>query len=208
MSPSTAISTESSGQKLLIRSPGRTGDEVGALVEHDDVIGEALRLHEVVGAHHDGVAVARHVADQLQYGLGRLGVEARRRLVEQQQPGLVQDGTGEREPGLHAGRVPADLGIERVLDVEAAGGGSDPLVDDPLVDAVEFGGVAKIVRAASVGRRAPASPTRRRRHGEPLRRRHRDRVRACARCPTRATSLRSRSGSPSSFRRRWGREGR
>ena len=38
---------------------GRAVDEVGAVLEHDDLVGEALGLEEQVGAHHDGRAVVR-----------------------------------------------------------------------------------------------------------------------------------------------------
>jgi len=99
---------------------GLARHEVGAVVEHHDVIGQPLCLHEVMGAHHDRVPIARHLADQGEHRLGRLGVEARGRLVEEEQLRLVEYGAGQGEAGLHAGGVAADLGIERVLDPDRA----------------------------------------------------------------------------------------
>ena len=87
------------------------------------LVGQALGLDEEVGAHHDGAALGGHLPDEVEHGVRRLGVEARRRLVEQQQLGVVQHRAGQGQAGLHAGRVAADLLVERVVDAEAVGGG-------------------------------------------------------------------------------------
>ena len=73
----------------------------------------------------DGLALLGELVDEAEDGLGRLGVEAGRRLVEQQQVGFVQDGAGEREAGPHAGGVATDPLVERARDVEAGRGLGD-----------------------------------------------------------------------------------
>ena len=127
-------------------SSWRAVQQVGARLEHDDLVGQALGLDEQVGAHDHGVAVGGHLADEVEHGLGGLGVEARRRLVEEQQLGVVQHRPGQGQAGLHAGRVAADLLVEGVDDAEAAGGLAD-LVGGVAAQAVELGRVLHVVPA-------------------------------------------------------------
>ncbi len=83
--------------ELLLR-PQQQRD---AVVQHDDLVSEALGLHQQVGAHDHCRAVSGHLPNQLQHRVGGLGIEARRRLVEQEEFRLVQERPGEGEPGLH-----------------------------------------------------------------------------------------------------------
>ena len=46
-------------------------------------VGEALGLEQEVGAHEHGATVVGHLADHLEHGDRGLGIEARRRFVEQ-----------------------------------------------------------------------------------------------------------------------------
>ena len=89
------------------------------MVHHDHLVGEALGLEQEVRAHEDGLAVLGHLVDEAEHGARRLGVETGGRLVEQEEVGLVEHGAGQREAGPHAGRVAADLLVERVGDAEA-----------------------------------------------------------------------------------------
>ena len=79
-------------------------------LHHDPAVGQiddapaALRLVHVMGRHQDRQAVRRHVVDQVPELAARLGVDAGRRLVEQQQLRLVQDAGGQRQPLLPAAR--------------------------------------------------------------------------------------------------------
>src|SRR3546814_13087118 len=59
-----------------------------AAMQEQDLVGEALRLAAVVGDHDDLHAAGGGLADQRLDGGGRLRIEARRRLIEQQQLGL------------------------------------------------------------------------------------------------------------------------
>ena len=77
-------------------------------------------LEQEVRAHEDGLALLGELVDEAEHGLGRLGVEAGGRLVEQQQVGLVEHGAGEREAGPHAGGVAADPLVERVARCRSA----------------------------------------------------------------------------------------
>ena len=65
----------------------RAGDQVGAVLHHDDLVGEALGFEQEVGAHDHGAAVVGHLPDQVEHRVGGLGVEAGRRLVVEQQSG-------------------------------------------------------------------------------------------------------------------------
>ena len=68
-------------------------DEIGAVLEHDHLVGEPFGFDEMVRAHDDGRPVAGHVADQLQHGVRGFGIETRGRFVEEQQLGFVQHRT-------------------------------------------------------------------------------------------------------------------
>ena len=105
-----------------------------------------------------------HLVDEAEHRPGRLGVEARGGLVEQQQVGFVEDGPGQREAGPHAGGVPADLLFERVEDAEAPRRLLDALRAHRRVDAEEVGGVLEVVVAGEpvvqggARRHHPAAP--------------------------------------------------
>ena len=147
------------------------------------LVGQALGLDQQVGAHHDGAALGGHLPDEVEHGVRRLGVEAGGGLVEQQQLGVVQHRAGQREAGLHAGGVAADLLVEGLDDAEAVGGGDDAVVG-VAAEAVELGGVARGCRGPTGGRRGRAWPTRRRSGGAPPRRPRsgsRPKVRTCPR---------------------------
>jgi hypothetical protein len=134
------------GPELSGELVGRAGDQVGAALHHDDVVGQALRLGQQVCAHHDRAALEGELADQLEHGVGRLRVQARGRLVEQEQLRLVQDRPGEGQSGLHARRVPTHGVVERVRDAEAL---RRRLDRRPQVAGhpVQLGGVGQVVVA-------------------------------------------------------------
>ena len=117
------------------------------VVHHHDLVGEAFGLEQEVRAHQDGLAAFGHLVDEAEHGAGRLRVEARGRLVEQQEIGLVQHRARQREPGAHAGGVAADLLVERVGDPEALRGLGDPGVDQPRFHPEQRGRVLEVVGA-------------------------------------------------------------
>ncbi len=100
----------------------RAGEQIGAGLEHHDLVGQTFGFDEQVRAHHHGASLARHLADEVQHGVRGLGIETRRRFVEQQQFRVVHHRAGQRQPRLHARRVAAHLLVERLEDAEASGG--------------------------------------------------------------------------------------
>ena len=139
-----------------------------------------------MGAHDDGVAVLGHRPDELEHGVGRLGVEARRGLVVEQEVGVVQDRAGQGQAGLHARRVAPDLLLERRFDAEAGRGLPEARRRSPA------GRRARRRRpgcpSRTGGRRAPAWPTRHRSAGGRPRPRRRGRRRTSGPRPGRGSS--------------------
>ena len=117
------------GPVLARELAGRARHHRLTVVHHDHLVGEALGLEQEVRAHEDGLAALGHLVDEAEHRAGRLGVEARGRLVEQEEVGLVEHRPGQREAGAHAGGVPADLQVEGVGDAEALRRLGDALVD-------------------------------------------------------------------------------
>ena len=188
---SAARRTTALGQNRRVSSSGRAGHDVVAVLEHDDLLGQALGLHQEVGAHEDGATVGGHLADHLEHRVARLGVEARGGLVEEQQVGLVEDRAGEGEAGLHAGREATDLAVEGVLDAEAVGRGADAVGRPSRPDRGRRARPSRRgCRSRSGGRRGRAWRTPRRSGCGPPRRRRRDRGRTPAPSRCRASARR------------------
>ena len=83
------------------------GDDL-AVVDDDDVVGQALGLVEVLGGEHDGGAPVDEGVDHgPQLGPGP-GVEAGGGLVEEEHAGAGHEGGGQVEPAPHAARVAGD----------------------------------------------------------------------------------------------------
>ena len=85
-------------------TPRRPGERVGLAVgdhaaarEHDDAVGQQLRLLHVVRGEQDRGAALAQAADQLPRLAARGRVEAGRRLVEEQQVGVAGDAEREVE---------------------------------------------------------------------------------------------------------------
>src|SRR4029079_15343840 len=76
-----------------------------AQIHEGDMVGDALRLLEIVGDDHDRDLLTQ-LQDQLLDRLGRLRVERRARLVEQQHLGPGREGPGDAEPLLLAAGEP------------------------------------------------------------------------------------------------------
>ena len=105
------------------------------LREIDDALA-ALGLVHVVGRDERRQPLDRHVVDEVPELAPRLGVDARGRLVEQQEFRLMQDAGGEREPLLPAaGQLPGQL-VAAVLEAHALHDRADRLASIAnLVDA-------------------------------------------------------------------------
>jgi hypothetical protein len=95
------------------------GDDL-APVDDPDPVGELLGLLEVLGGEEDGdPLVAREMRNLIPERGPALDVEAGGRLVEEQNPGPVQEREREIEAALHPARVADDLAIGRLAQADA-----------------------------------------------------------------------------------------
>ena len=79
------------------------------MVHDDEPVAELLGLVHVVRREHEGHALLLEPEQPVPDHVPRLRVEPGRRLVEQQQVGVVDQRAGDREPPLHAARERLDL---------------------------------------------------------------------------------------------------
>ena len=78
--------------------PRRTDSEDAAVLDDRDSVGELLRLVEIVGCEEDRLAQSAEVSHRLPRPPAGLGVEARGRLVEEDQLGVADQREREVEP--------------------------------------------------------------------------------------------------------------
>ncbi len=112
------VAPESVGRERHARRRAEVADQGARRVEGDDAarvhdrraIAQLLRLLEVVRGDHDRAALGRDRADHVPQVASRLRVEAGRRLVEEDDLGLVHEREGDREPLLLAA---GELACER-----------------------------------------------------------------------------------------------
>ena len=150
----------------LGRGAGRRDAPV---VEHHDLVGEAVGLLEVLGREHDGGAVADELAEQLPQVVAALRIEPGRRLVEEQHRRRGDEARGEIEPPAHAARERAHEPVGHVVEPELL---------EQLVGASAGHRARQVVQAPDqlAGSRAPSAGRRRWRS---------DRSGRCARAPGR-----------------------
>ena len=94
----------------IVADPGLQifGRAVGnglAVVEHDDVVGHAIGLFEVLRREDDGGALAHEIGEHLPQIAAAAWVETGRRLVEEQHLGATHQAGRHIEPAAHAPRV-------------------------------------------------------------------------------------------------------
>src|SRR5436189_240534 len=82
-----------------------------AVVDDHDVAGQLIGLLEVLGGEQHVGAGGNQVADAVPQLDATAGVEARGRLVQQQQPRFADEAGAEVEAALHAARVGANEAI-------------------------------------------------------------------------------------------------
>ena len=103
-------------------SPARPGPG-----DDDDLVGQPLGLGQLVGGEDHADPTAREVGDDRPDGQPALGVDAGRRLVQEDHLGPAHQGQGQRQPLLLAARQPPPrrLGHRSQPDpVEEASGSS------------------------------------------------------------------------------------
>ena len=96
-----------------------------ALVHHHEAVAQLLGLVHVVGGQHERDALLLEPVEAVPQDVAGLRVEAGRRLVEQQQLGLVDQRAGDRDPPLHPARQRLDLArgpLGELHEVEQLGG--------------------------------------------------------------------------------------
>ena len=96
-----------------------------AVVDDDDPVGEVLGLVEVVRRQQDRGTEVAQALDELPGAAPRRGVEAGRRLVEEEQVGVADD--AERE--VEAAPLPAGEGAHPGVGLLVQAGQGDDLVD-------------------------------------------------------------------------------
>ena len=90
-----------------------------AAAEHRDAVAQRLRLDEIVRAQHNrATARARQLANRLVELLRGCRVETRRRLIEKQQVGIVDERSRQREALLHSAAESADAIVRALGDAE------------------------------------------------------------------------------------------
>jgi hypothetical protein len=72
-----------------------------AVVEHGDPVGELVGLLQVLGGEEDRDAAGDEIADDRPHRVAAAGIQAGRRLVEEDQPRIADQGHGQVEPASH-----------------------------------------------------------------------------------------------------------
>ena len=186
---------------------GALGDHQ-AVVDDRDLVGEAIRLVEVLGREQDRGPAADAILDHLPEGEPAAWIEAGGRLVEEDHRRAGDERRGEVEPAAHAAGVGLDQPIGGLGEVEALEQlerallrlGAREVVEAPDHGQVLLAGQVLVDRRV-LAREADLGAELRRR-----RRRRRSRRRGPSRHP--AAAAWSGSGPRSSSRRRSGRAGR
>ena len=88
------------------------GDQLPLGQQRDPVA--VLRLGDVLGGDQQGPALVAHGAQLVPDGAPQQRVDAGRRLVDEQDLGVVDDGTGQLQAPLHPARQVAGTAIARV----------------------------------------------------------------------------------------------
>ena len=103
----------------LLAHPGHQGllfvdrDQLAA-ADHSDPVGHFLGLLDIMGGEDDRGAVGAKLSNQLPHVAAELDVDARGRLVEEQDIGLVGEGLGDHRPPLHASGQETHFGLALV----------------------------------------------------------------------------------------------
>ena len=125
-----------------------------AVVDDDDAIGEALDFFHVVRRVEQRLAAPLQRLEVVEDRVAALRIDADRRLVEQQDVGIVQQAGGEIEPPLHAAAERLDAIARAIGEADELERRRDRLVERGARQAVERAEEAQVVRAPTARRRA------------------------------------------------------
>src|SRR4051812_14407600 len=116
-----AVDLDRLGTGVLGDERARRADGDRGAVRHDrHLVAEALGLLDVVRAHEDRDALGAQPVDERPQLLAHLRVQADRRLVEEQQPGPVQEGARDEQAPAHAAAERVDLRVAAFAQVGEA----------------------------------------------------------------------------------------
>src|SRR6185312_5297791 len=103
---------------LALELAGSAVRDHAALVEHRDPVREPVGLVEVLGGQEDGDAVGHQPADDVPHGAAAARVESGRRLVQEDDPRVADQGHRQVELPAHATGVGRDQLLRRLRQVE------------------------------------------------------------------------------------------
>ena len=126
------------GDAALQLGRGSFGDDP-ALVEHRDPVGQLVRLVEVLGGEQDGDAGRGELADDLPHGEAAARVQAGGGLVEEDHPGLADEGHRQVEPSSHPARVGRQRLVRGVGEVELLQQLGDPPLPSLAAEVAKVG---------------------------------------------------------------------
>ena len=128
-----------SPRRSLLSCSGRALDHDPAAVDDRELRGEPVGLLEVVGGEQDRHPLLGGEPLDLPPHLGsRLGIEARRRLVEEQHVRAVEQSHGDVQAALHAAGVGLRLAVGGIGEAEALERLCDPAAELGAGDPVEL----------------------------------------------------------------------
>ncbi len=107
--------------------------------DQTDMVAELLGLFEDVGREENRLAARLEIADQVLEQRLRDRIEARERLVEDQDVGVVEDRADELDLLLHALRQRLDLRLGPLSELDAFEPLADQLLGAPTLDSVQLG---------------------------------------------------------------------
>ena len=98
------------------------GADQAAVAQHRDAVGERVHLVQEMGDKHDPEPLGAQAAQPREQFADLALVQARRRLVQDQQPGAAVERPGDRDHLLHGDGQGAQFGVDRTVDLQGGPG--------------------------------------------------------------------------------------